>query len=279
MTRYDYGIGKIDYVKVNPNPVRSNGTTTITVKISNIGSGWSYFNVGVYVSGQSARFGDTRGVYPNKSTTYTFNISGINNVKSVDVICWMYNFDKKSWLNHDEWRGILYPHTTEKPPENKGFDPIKWIWDHMKPILTGFIKSWQWLTDFISSIASNIAHNVFQGIDWLELHIKDWVTGIVKSIFKGIDWIKMQLYDWVTGIVRSIFKGIDWIKQQLYNWVKGIASSVANSVKWTLSKIEQVISNWFNSILSDIIGAITTGFNEAIKNINKIIKLNGDGKK
>jgi len=272
MTRYDYGVGEIQYVRIDPNPVNKDGTTTVTVRIKNVGTGWSYFNVGVYVSGQDPRYGETDGLYVNEEKTYTFDISGIFEVKGITIICWMFNYDDYEWKNHDQRDDILYPYTEEEVPVEEGFDVLGWIWNGILGLFEGalnlvsgsFISFLNKVKAILDTFATDIVNFFSDPIGHVRDYVETtwtWINDIAGKIAGVIgEWwndTSKTVQSWINSAIANIQDFIEDPIGYLNNWWQTVSKTVQSWINDAVSTLK----NWMETTIRDLRSYAETAIN------------------
>ena len=251
MTEYDYGIGKILSVSVNPNPVDSNGSTVFTVKIKNVGTGWSYFTVGLDVEGQETQYGQTDGLYINEEKTYTFNVSGIFTVHGFGVACWMFNYDLDAWRLDDTHEGILYPYTSTAPPSGEGFDVLEWFWN-------GILGLFEGMLGFISGGFITFLSNLKAIFNAYSTDIVNFFADPISKVRSWVLDLIPTLQDWWNDILTGVGTWWDSTRLDVLDWIND-ATSMLEDVK---NAGYASLGAWWNSNIQPTIDLINTKSDE-----------------
>jgi len=146
---------------------------------------------------------------------------------------------------------------------------IDYIIDVVKSWVTGFIKTWQWLWDRVTSIVNSAINGLKKWINTALNGIVQWFNSAINGVKDWVNSLINSLKGWVSNTVNGVKNAILSIVNPAVQFFSKLGSDVKNLLLGGIGALTDFVTDWFISILLSIVSAFIDGLTSGIENIEK----------
>lgn len=142
------------------------------------------------------------------------------------------------------------------PILESAWNTISKVFGAIVDIISGIIKTFKGLIDFIVGIFTGDWKKAWEGIKSIFGGIWDVIKGIISGVWEAIKGIIITAINIIKGIIETIFNAIKTIITNIWNGIKTFISNtideIKNVIETVFNTIKNIISNIWNGIKSFI---------------------------
>lgn len=153
-------------------------------------------------------------------------------------------------------------------------------WNLLKQLASSIWNGIKSIIDTVCNSIKNVITNIWNGIKSTTSSIWNGIKSLITSTVNSIKATISSVFNAVKSVVATVWNGIKTVIQTAWNSIKSVVSTGANLVRSTISSVFSTLTNIMTapfraaqSVISGILGGITSAINKVTSGIKSVTSL------